>query len=214
MPEDSPLDDTRDLLDESAGMIAELAQVCERSVIFPGVPREMKRLTRHILQNQRSALDYLAYEMVQAFGRPGSKGSYPLTRSFNADARKQLPGLAAGRPDLLEMIAARQPDQAGYEWLSLLSERVIHVKHRSHSRPSQQRRTTYHVPLGGGARMTWDSGIRVGPGLIPAGAPVEIVEYVEWYLDDDLQLPVVRTLHMLQGKVTAVVKDFADLLGW
>ena len=92
---------------------------------------------KNILENQRSALDYLACYIVAQHGKPGRyKTYYPLASQgpdFQEVFRLKMRGLweapAGLRDDIRDAIEARQPFQAGYEWLGHLAVLTNENKH-------------------------------------------------------------------------------------
>ena len=85
---------------------------------------------KNVLENQRSALDYLAVAITERYGHRRGLTYYPLAQSqgqLKAEIDSKMPGVRVNRPDIAEAIARHQPyDQ---EWLQNLSRLTREQKH-------------------------------------------------------------------------------------
>lgn len=77
MGEASPLDGAREVLAEAAEGIDRLRGLYDKSIRDNALPPGIRPKVKSILEHQRSALDYLAHELVRHFGRGGVEELLP-----------------------------------------------------------------------------------------------------------------------------------------
>jgi len=225
--EDSPLAGARGVLAESAELIREIREMYERSLASQEVPARLPQKVKASLENQRSALDYLAYELTEAFGKSGSRTAYPLARvaaDFAKSMKESLPGVATARPDVALAVERHQMFAPGYEWLDHLVERVNSIKHRRLT-PQTRSVTEQITATGPGGSVSWNPAqVTFGAGVsilgqpvnpttqLPAGTVTRTI-YVDW-LFEGTQLSVLGTLESIQEGVVRVIDDLGQLVGW
>jgi hypothetical protein len=128
-------DDIHALLNAANGQLVILRALYEQSIEAQQLDPELRPLIKNILENQRSALDYLAQRILDKHGTPGAtkKVYYPLAYGPNAFPNwfdKNLPGVKKGCPAAHDAIRDRQPYEPGYDWLQDLLDLVNQNKHR------------------------------------------------------------------------------------
>jgi hypothetical protein len=133
---------------------------------------------KNVLENQRSALDYLAVGITEKYGTPKGFLYYPLAQSetdFAAQMNSKMPGVAAARPDIADAIKRHQPYLATHEWLRQLNRLTREHKHNRLS--VQLVRETYACQVTEkrtGAYAAW-RGLSLLPGRIESmGGSIEL----------------------------------------
>jgi len=200
------------------GLVRETYQVTLQA---QEVPRRLMARIKNVVENQRSALEYLAHQIYEEYGDgAGAKSYYPIANAntqFLGLFERNLPGVAANCPNVRDAIEARQWYQRGYEWLQHLVSLTNENKHR---RLTPQTRSELEVSRWNrpSATIETDSrgNVRVSP---PAGRsdlrfagdlrdvpPDERMVYVDWLFDDP-PLPALATLEAIQGGLSALVDD-------
>jgi hypothetical protein len=121
------------LLDDAAEQIKIAALLHDKALTNPTARGPFKSRIKNILENQRSALDYLAVAITERYGTPG-KGFiyYPLAASpqeFPQTMDSKMPGVAVNRPDIATKIEAYQPYQPMMQWLRTLNQLTREQKH-------------------------------------------------------------------------------------
>jgi hypothetical protein len=224
----TPLDDAREVLAEAAVNLKALKSIYEQSLeakrLVPGVRPKVKS----ILEHQRSALDYLAHELVTHYGVAGKKSYYPMAPTLaevTASVDSRLPGVRSDRPDIATAIEARQPCQPGYEWLTALTEHVNALKHRELTPQTRQETVVRSHTSPGGGGVRWTQGVTFGAGVYINGVPVDprtqttvdgrTVQtiYVDWLFDGTTR-SVLGTLQQVQAGVEGILNDIGALVGW
>ena len=94
-------------------------------------PRFRARI-KSVLEQQRSALDYLAVEITNRYGTPKGLIYYPLAQSdanFSFEMDHKMPGVRPARQDIESAIKKWQPYQPGMEWMRELNQLAREQKH-------------------------------------------------------------------------------------
>jgi hypothetical protein len=191
---------------------------------------------KNVLENQRSALEYLANGLHEALGGSVSKRVYyPVSlapKDFPALINGQMPAVQAGSP-LYQAIEAAQPYKPGYEWLGHLA--VLTRENKHHRLTPQIRDETRVVRvgmLGSGAvqyrpYQEGKGGVRFGKGVSIGGVPVDpatqrpvpsptqtIVDrvYVDWQFDEP-RVSVLSTLKQTQDGLPKLIHDVLSASG-
>lgn len=218
-----PLDGARELLSYAATVIAELGVAHD-----DGQSSRARLLTKVALEQQRSALDYVAHEVTVRLGDASraDRSQYPLraTRAeFLKEAKGRLPGVGAAYPLVLDAFEQRQPYQPGYDWLDLLTQHVNVAKHRHRLDQSIRAGSEATFVVGDGGWGALEVDLRAPTPKFravvdgPDSAVLSRADFVDWFFDDQAGAPTGRVRHVLeqvQGGAEQVVADFSDLLGW
>jgi hypothetical protein len=154
-------------------------------------PSKVPRLVKNCVENQRSALDYLAFDITERFGNLTSKDEGDIYPSAQSDAElsaqmvKRMPGVELARPEIFGAIARHQPYNR--PWLKKLNQLVRHDKHRRFSPQEQQLEYMDHTEV-----------------LDPAWEGAEII--LRRWIFTKTRLPVLDTLREIQdGLKQAIV---------
>lgn len=99
----------------------------------PRVRNRFKSRVKNVLENQRSALDYLAAGLTSDFGT-GKRGKiyYPLAQSeseFASLMEGNMPGVATAKPAIADVVEQHQPYQPHHEALRELNQLAREQKH-------------------------------------------------------------------------------------
>jgi hypothetical protein len=87
---------------------------------------------KSVLEQYRSALDYLAVDITNRYGKPTGLIYYPLAQSdsnFAAEMDNKMPGVRVARPAVADAIRGWQPYKPGIEWLRQLNQLAREQKH-------------------------------------------------------------------------------------
>jgi hypothetical protein len=136
------------------------------------------------LEQQRSALDYLAVEITTRHGTPKGRIYYPLAQSdsnFPTEIDNKMPGVRESRPDIADVIKRWQPYNPSVEWLRQLNSLAREQKHNRLTLQMVRDTTKCTViERSTGAFVRW-YGVTFRPGPQPGttlidsqGGPVEI----------------------------------------
>lgn len=102
-----------------------------RVIISDQIPVEWSSIIGDIIHNLRSALDYLAWQLVlQNGGTPGKNTYFPIGSSpkkYNNTVRGSLKGASK---DAMELVKSLQPYPGGNDLLVQIHALDIHDKHR------------------------------------------------------------------------------------
>jgi hypothetical protein len=152
------------LLDEARAQIADLVSLHDQALAEAAVRGRFKVRVKSVLENQRSALDYLAVGITTQFGTP-KKGKiyYPLAKSdqvFPSIMNSTMPGVMQAAPEIADVIRACQPHTTRGEWLGRLNRLTREQKHnRLTAQLVQESYAGRITELATGAFIDWD-GIR------------------------------------------------------
>lgn len=213
----------RALLDEVERQLVDVQGVYEASLRAKDVSPELKVRIKNILENQRSALEYLAAQITDRDGVKGSRTKYPLAPTaadFVASIDRSMPGVRAARPDVAAKIELVQPFQQSCGWLAALRDLTNENKHQRLS--PQVRKQTWQRSFRG---VTWTEGVKFGAGVLiggvpvnpatqkPEGAePVQETIYVDWQFED-LGVSAFGTLQEIQSNLRVVTEEIGSLAG-
>lgn len=174
------MDDIRALLEDASEQMEILVALHERALAHAGARSRFRTRVKNVLENHRSALDYLAVGLTNEHGSPSKSFVvyFPLAQSpgeFPAVMESRMPGVAAAKPKIAEAIERHQPYQPGNEWLSHLNKLTREQKHNALSaqivREVFQCRVTEKAT---GAFVMWH-GLTLEPGkMVSVGGIMEI----------------------------------------
>jgi len=125
-------DDTLALLQEADEQIEALKALHDEALGNSNVRSRFKTRIKGVLENQRSALDYLAVGLTNEVGSPKGSIYFPLAQSddeFDTHMEGRMPGVAAAAPHIADAIRQHQPYHPGNEWLRNLSRLTRQQKH-------------------------------------------------------------------------------------
>lgn len=162
-----------------------------------------------ILDNLRSALDYIAHELFDqgGSGPPGLKIYFPIAAKgsrksdFQSLVGRNIPGLLQKRPDLVALLETFQEfSSVGNSWLPDLATLSIENKHKQLTPQKRTETERINVMMPSGS-ANWDPK-RIGfrPGVFVGGVPI----------NPDTQLPIPSTTQMVTREIW-VSFDFADI---
>lgn len=125
------LDEIDALLADADAEIDATATIHDAALEEPKLRRRLQINVKHVLEGQRSSLDYLAVEMTRRFGTENStKAYYPLATTpgrFAQSIEQKMPGVAESRPDVAAAVRRHQP--FGVPELGTLVALVNEAKH-------------------------------------------------------------------------------------
>jgi hypothetical protein len=128
----SALEDIAALLDDAHERIGELQALHDEALDKEAARPHFRARVKSVLEQERSALDYLAVEITERRGTPKGLIYYPLAQSaqeFPAVMDSKMPGVAAALPGVAAVIEKWQPYQPGREWLRDLNQLAREQKH-------------------------------------------------------------------------------------
>src|ERR1035441_4334566 len=126
------MDDINALLDDADEQIGVIQALHDPALSDEKERRRFRTRVKNVLENQRSALDYLAVGITEKYGTPKGFLYYPLAQSetdFAAQMNSKMPGGAAARPDIADAIKRHHPYVATHEWLRQLNRLTREHKH-------------------------------------------------------------------------------------
>ncbi len=165
----SALDDIVALLDDAEEQLKLAATLHDSALANPTARGPFKTRIKNILENQRSALDYLAVAITKEYGTPKGLIYYPLApeeSQFDGEMDRKMPGVAEAEPQIADAIKRFQPYRPDGEWLRQLNRLTREQKHNRLS--TQIVKQTYQcevVEKATGATVRW-YGLRFEPGVI------------------------------------------------
>jgi hypothetical protein len=221
--------DIEALLQEAKSQIRGLKRLYERALEEEEPSAKLRVRIKNVLENQRAALEYLANELTRAYGRPSLQTYYPVVprpQAFPAQFDRRMEGVAATKPRIRDAIEARQPYQAGFEWLQHLVTLTNENKHRRLT-PQRAVETTTRVTVQGqGAGVSWDPrlvrfGGGAGVGVRIVGAPIDPTTQmpvptpglavtrtvVKDWLFHDPRLSALATVERIQRELPNLIND-------
>src|SRR5664280_348617 len=127
------MDDITALLDDANEQLQNAGGLHDQALGDDNVRRRFRTRVKNVLENQRSALDYLAVGITEKYGTPKGFLYYPLAQSetdFAAQMNSKMPGVAAARPDIADAIKRHQPylathESVSYTHLTLPTKRIV-----------------------------------------------------------------------------------------
>lgn len=224
--------DIEALLAEAAGQMVSVRELYAASLRASEVAPGLQTKIKNVLENERSALEYLAHDVVERFGESGAKCYFPIVTTpedFPARFDKTMRGVAAARPDIRDAVEERQPYNGGYEWLGHLATLTNENKHQRLSaqerveatelRPGPGGTGIIGTPTGGAIRLegsvslvTSDGGsMSFGDGPVTF-QNVQRTVLVDWIFAD-LGVTALGTLETVFKQLPALVADIAGIAG-
>lgn len=159
--------DIQALLAEADAQIVALKRFHDDALNDPNARRPFKAKIKNVLENQRSALDYLAVGVTEQVGTPKGLIYYPLAQSpseFPTLFEAKMPGVAVANKHVMAAIERHQPYSPNHEWLRHLNQLT---REQKHNRFTQQLvREVYQCRVtekNSGASVIWE-GLRFRPG--------------------------------------------------
>jgi hypothetical protein len=221
-------DDITALLAEGDAQIALVQKEYQEALQQQHAGATLRVRIKNVLENQRSALEYLANGLHEALGgAPSKRVYYPVSfapKDFASLIKGQMPAVQAGS-SLYKAIETGQPYKPGYVWIGHLA--VLTRENKHHRLTPQIRDETRVVQvgmLGGGAvqyrpQQAGKGGVRFGVGVSIGGVPIDpatqrpvpsptqtVVEriYVDWQFDDP-RVSVLQTLREIQDGLPKLI---------
>ena len=231
-PKQSPLKNARIALAESHLQLQELDRIYAASLRQKETPDRVLALVKGALENYRSVLDYIAYELLVEFGtltKDSEKAvQYPLfghPNEFDKMRERKLPGVDS-YPPAVELVKRHQPYQLDHEWMGWLSTYVNPNKHRRYTPQTRVESLRVNVMDENGGGVSWNPGAVQfsGGGITMNGIPVdprtqrpvrgyEEITYVDWLFEGS-DLSVRSVLRTIGGGLRNLVSDCELELGW
>ncbi|WP_089371172.1 hypothetical protein [Dokdonia pacifica] len=137
-----------ELLDYASEQIIEL----ENKIKTGSVDRV---LIKNVLENLRSALDYVAHDISDKLSSPNSRVYFPYAKNLNEferSVKRNLPNLDKEFPDIYNIIKSIQPFESSSNWLILVCGLVNAAKH--HNLNEIEEKDIIHGFMGGGMHLS------------------------------------------------------------
>ena len=128
----SALEDIAAILDDAQERMPVLQALHDEALDKEATRPRFRARVKSVLEQERSALDYLAVDITKKYGIPGGLIYYPLAQSardFPMEMERKMPGVAAAAPKVATAIEKWQPYQPGVEWLRDLNQLAREQKH-------------------------------------------------------------------------------------
>jgi hypothetical protein len=128
----SALEDIAAILDDAKEQISALQALHDEALDKEAARPRFRARVKSVLEQERSALDYLAVEITKRHGTTNGLIYFPLAQSahdFPMEMERKMPGVAAATPKVATAIEKRQPYQQGMEWLRDLNQLAREQKH-------------------------------------------------------------------------------------
>lgn len=125
-------DDVAALMEDADEQLQVIRTLHDQALADAAVRQRFKTRIKNVLENHRSALDYLAVGITNAYGTPKGFIYFPLAQSeheFPAEMEKKMPGVMASRPNIAGALRQYQPYQPGRDWLHTLNQLTREQKH-------------------------------------------------------------------------------------
>ena len=214
--------------------LAEVEGLYEDALHAKSVPTRLQALIKNVLENERSALEYLALAIVDAHGTTIGNVYYPLSPSaarFEGSIDSRMPGVRAGRPDIAAEVSKHQP--YSHIWLADLRDLTNENKHERLT-PQTRDETRWIDTNPGGAGISFMpfqpgkggvsfggtviiNGVEVDPNTLkPVGGgpqPHRETIYVDW-LFATTGRSVLQTLKAIDAGVAKAVDEIAKVAGF
>ncbi|HEY5294246.1 MAG TPA: hypothetical protein VIJ70_02060 [Gaiellaceae bacterium] len=215
--------DVEALLDLADEQIAEVESIYEATLREHQVSPRLKALIKNVIENYRSALDFVANAAAERHGKTGSAKVYwpyaKIPAEFTKWFDKTMPGVRRNRPDLADAWERFQPYQPGFEWIAALVELANANKHRELT-PQTRTETVRREVNGPGGSVSWGPGVTFGSGVSIMGEPVDprtqrtasTVEtiYVDWVFDTP-KASALNTLKTIQTGARPMLQELCSL---
>ena len=191
------------------------------------MPKRLLALIKGAIEQQRSALDFVANEVPISRGTAKDEDRiyWPYARDrakFDEFFDRNLPGVRTSLPAIVGAWERYQPYTPGFEWIADLIDLAKGNKHRrlTPQTRTEQRTTRWEAP-GGGASITMGEGasMSMGPGadILLGGASIRDIPpirtiHVDWLFADNGK-SVLRTLKTIQAGIGPMLQDLCDIAG-
>jgi hypothetical protein len=199
-----------DVLAGADAGIRKLASKYRHALFAKELPGPLLVTIKSVLEHERSALDYLAWSITEAYGKAGAQTYYPLAyaaEGFDNEMDYRMKGVALAQPKIAAAIGRHQPYE--HDALKHLSTLTRHAKHRHLSKHVREERAG-SVVVGPGGMFWWYGGGTplwfVTPGMEPPAAGDVEMTLVDWYFVEP-HVPILETLNDIQAVVGSAVRD-------
>ena len=160
--------------DQVKAIRAEYARSLHAQQIEPALKIDIK----HLCENLRSSLDYIAHDIREKHcpaANPKDRFYFPIlpnAQGFTKKASQWFPGLATVCPAVWTILESIQPYQPGYEWIGCFNR--LNNENKHNNLVEQTRKETHRISASTpGGSVTWDpASVRFGPGVFIGGVPV------------------------------------------
>ncbi|MEX0749605.1 MAG: hypothetical protein WD359_02260 [Dehalococcoidia bacterium] len=147
------------------------------SLSSQGIDYDLQIAIKNLLENLRSALDYVAHEIRDVHCPAANKNARlyfpicPSKSSFAAD----LPDLEVNRPAIVGYLASIQPyGEPKWQWLEAFVLLTNENKHHHLVPQTRTERVRVKATRSGAGEVSWDpSSVRFGSGVSILGSPVD-----------------------------------------
>jgi hypothetical protein len=176
------LDDIQAILGESNVQLEQLGALHDVAFTDPSARRRLQLKVKVIVEQLRSILDYVAVDITNQYGAPKGNISYPLAQDdegFRAEIDRRMPGVAASRPDIADVVRTHQPYNPRHDWLRQLN--VLARAHKHNKLGIHLLRGTLRTTVtedATGAFVEW-WGIRFEPGVLDGGEGFGRIRYCQ-----------------------------------
>lgn len=203
--------------------LAQIEAIYNRDLTAKAVSDDLLLAVRRVIDDERSALDFVAHAINQKYGKPGRRAYFPITTAdaeFTALLDKNIPNLSRSQPKIAAAVERYQPYHTEHEALRHLGELSRVNKH--HGFTAQTREETRWLQAG---QVGWNpdnvtfggnvfiGGHRVDPQTQrPVGIPVVETVYVGWQFKTP-PVPVLPTLRSIATTVEAATNDIRHVAG-
>ncbi len=229
------LADIQALIDTAASQLNDIRDEYQKTLNEQAISPGLKTRIKNVLENQRSALEYLAHAIHTAYGKPNTKAYYPVAGEpgrYEAAFDRCLPGVRTTRPDIFAEIESHQPYQSGYDWLGHLVDLTNENKHQRLTPQARDETRRIRVDTPGGGRVEWTpaqegkGGVTFGRGVsiggvpvdpatqrpVPGRLPVTETVYVDWLFEDP-RVSALQTLETIQAELPSVIESVSQVAG-
>jgi hypothetical protein len=128
----SALEDIAAILDDAREQVNALQALHDEALDKETARPRFRARVKSVLEQERSALDYLAVEITKVHGVSNGMIYYPLAQSsqeFPSVMARKMPGVAVAAPAVATAIEKRQPYRPSGEWLRDLNRLAREQKH-------------------------------------------------------------------------------------
>jgi hypothetical protein len=172
-------------------------------------PAALKARIKNVLENQRSALEYLAKQLFANYGDGSSiQVYYPVAdqpEQFNGIFNKFLPGVADKCPEVRDAMEARQGYQEGYEWFTHLVRLTNENKHEGLTRQMRVEMPVVEIEDKNGKLMTVHGAVYVAE-TATTTAIKDLGFRHDWFFRDP-PVPARVTLIKIQTELPRLIDD-------
>jgi len=190
-------------LDLAEEQIGQIDAIYAKTLEANEVSGRLQALVKNVLDNQRSALEFVAYAVVETYGDTSKLGKvhWPNTTDptkFQGLFDFRVPGVRANRSDIADAFERHQEFQPDHEWATRLFPLSVENKH--HMLSPQTNESLVPRPI-------------MSPSY--PGRPIHItptVVFIDWTFADH-GVPVLNTLKAIQHGVSVAVQDVSAVAG-